>query len=162
HASMNNLQTGMRSRKDVLPGEDPALYEKQRRDAIRDLAPRNDTERKLVERHVRLEWRGQRGEAAEDARAARRIHEVAEGAAGRAAAEAERLAGELEGCPGNLRHLLRTPAGVRLILGEWSVLGDRLARHKTLLGTQRRRALALVGKHREDALRDDPIALRWL
>jgi len=51
---------------------------------------------------------------------------------------------------------------VRLLLGEWTILRDRLARHKTFLGTQRRRSLALVGRCREDALRDDPIALRWM
>jgi hypothetical protein len=117
-SSMNNCQTGMRSSKDVLPGEDGALYEQRRRNAIRDLAPRNDTERSLVDRHVRLEWRGQRGEAAEDAKAARRIHEVIEGADGREAAEAARLARDLEKCPENLRQLLRIPAGVRLMLGE--------------------------------------------
>jgi hypothetical protein len=161
-ASMNNCRTGMRSSKDVLPGEDRTLYEQRRRNAIRDLGPRNDTETALVERHVRLEWRGLRGEAAEDAKAARRIHEVIEGADQREAAEAERLARDLEKCPENLRQLLRIPAGVRLMLGEWAILRDRLARYKTLLGTQRRRALALVGRCREDALRDDPIALRWM
>jgi hypothetical protein len=161
-ASMNNCRTGMRSSKDILPGEDPALYEERRRNAIRDLAPRNDTERTLVERHVRLEWRGQRGEAAEDARAAHRIHEIVEGADGRAAADAERLARELNESPENVRQLLSGPAGVRLMLGEWAILQHRLARHNSLLGTQRRRALALLGKCRDDALHDDPIALRWV
>src|SRR5262249_29515261 len=121
-ASMNNCRTGMRSSKDILPGEDPALYEERRRNAIRDLAPRNDTERTLVERHVRLEWRGQRGEAAEDARAAHRIHEIVEGTDGRAAADAERLARELNESPENVRQLLSSPAGVRLMLGEWAIL----------------------------------------
>src|SRR5262249_11623854 len=104
-SSMNNCRSGMRSSKDVLPGEDGALYEERRRKASGDLGPRNDTERTLVGRHVRLEWRGQRGEAAEDARAARRIHAVIEGADQREAAEAERLARDLEKCPENLRQL---------------------------------------------------------
>jgi hypothetical protein len=56
--------------------------------------------------------------------------------------------------------LLRLPAGVRLMLAEWSMLRDRLKKSTSLLGTQRQRCLALLGKCREDALRDDPGALR--
>jgi hypothetical protein len=159
---MNNCQHGMRSSKDVLPGEDGALYEQRRRNAIRDLGPGNDTERVLVERHVRLEWRGQRGEAAEEAGAALKIHEVIDGAEQRAAAEVARLAANLDRCTENQRLLLRMPAGVRWMIQQWSIFGDRLVTYVSLLGTQRKRALALLGKSRQDALRDDPVALRWL
>src|SRR5262249_42200576 len=68
-ASMNNTQTGMRSRKDVLPGEDAALYEKRRAGFYRSLAPRDAMQEALVDRIARLEWRGRRGEAVEEARA---------------------------------------------------------------------------------------------
>jgi hypothetical protein len=40
----------MRSSKDVLPGEDGALYEKRRRDAHAKFAPRDATEAALVDR----------------------------------------------------------------------------------------------------------------
>jgi hypothetical protein len=152
----------MRSSKDVLPGEDPALYEQRRLGAMRDLAPRNDTEKALVERHVRLEWRGMRGEAVENARAARRIHEAEEGAENRDAAEVARLGATLTECPENRGLLLRSPAGVRFLIEQWSILHQRVKSGKSLLGSQRKRCLALLGKRREDALHDDPVASRWL
>jgi hypothetical protein len=161
-SSMNNLRFGMRSKKDVLPNENAALDEERRQGALKSLAPRNDAERRLVERFVRLEWRGERGERAEKARAALRIHNVIEGAEQREAAEVERLMSDLNKCPENLRLLLGRPAGVRALVREWKTLGDRLASGKTLLGTQRRRCLTLLGKRPLDVLRDDPIATRWV
>jgi hypothetical protein len=161
-SSMNNLRFGMRSKKDVLPNENAALYEERRQGALKSLAPRSDAERTLVLRFVRLEWRGERGERAEKARAALRIHDVIEGAEQREAAEAERLMKDLSKCPENLRLLLGRPAGLRALVREWKTLGDRLASGKTLLGTQRRRCLTFLGKRPLDVLRDDPIATRWM
>jgi hypothetical protein len=111
-SSMNNLRSGMRSKKDVLPNENVALYEERRQGALKSLAPRNDAETRLVERFVRLEWRGERGERAEQARAALRIHDVIEGAEQREAVEAERLMANLCQSPENLLLLVRQPAGV--------------------------------------------------
>jgi hypothetical protein len=160
-SSMNNLRSGMRSKKDVLPNENAALYEERRQGALKSLAPRGDAERTLVLRFVRLEWRGERGERAENARAAQRIHDVIEGAEQREAAEAERLMYDLNKCPENLRLLLRQPAGVRALVQEWSILGARLAAGKSLLATQRQRCLVLLGKRLEHVLCDDPVATRW-
>src|SRR5262249_7968449 len=77
-ASMNNYQSGMRSEKDFLPGEDAALYEQRRAAFHRDLAPRDAVQQALVDRFARLEWRGQRGAAVEEARAEIKIHDVVE------------------------------------------------------------------------------------
>jgi hypothetical protein len=161
-SSMNNLRHGMRSRKDVLPNEDGAAYQTLRADLHASLGPRDATEAALVDRMARLEWRGRRGEAAEDARATKRIHEVVEGAASRDAARVAALAADLGNCPQNIEQLLRFPAGVRYMIQEWSILRDRFAKAPNLLASDRIRALALVGKQRQDALRDDPAALRWV
>jgi hypothetical protein len=152
----------MRSEKDVLPGEDGALYEERRAAFHRVLAPRDEVQEALVDRFARLEWRGQRGEAVEEARAELKIHDAVEGAECRDAAEAARLAAHLIECPENVWQLLRMPAGVRLMIQTWSVLRADVVKHTNILGTQRQRCLALVGKRREDVLRDDPIALRWM
>jgi hypothetical protein len=161
-ASMNNCRHGMRSSKDVLPGEDEALYEQRRRDARQALKPRDAVQEALVDRFVRLEWRGERGESVEDARAARTIHEVREGAHEREAAKVDRLTGKLTECLGNRRALMRLPAGVLWLIQQWMILRDRVAASQPLLGSQRKRVLALVGKSHQDALRDDPVALRWM
>jgi hypothetical protein len=159
---MNNCRHGMRSSKDVLPGESRELYEKRRRDARQALKPRDAVQEALVERFVRLEWRGQRGETAEDARAARKIHEVIEGAQQREAAKVARLTGNLTGRLENLSALMRLPAGVLWLIQQWMILRHRVAASQPLLGSQRKRVLALVGKSHQDALRDDPVALRWM
>jgi hypothetical protein len=161
-ASMNNCQHGMRSSKDVLPWEDGALYEKRRRDARQALKPRDAVQEALVDRFVRLEWRGERGEAVEDARAARKVHEVVEGAQEREAAEVDRLTANLTDCLENLRALMRLRAGVLWLIQQFMILRDRLAASQNLLGSQRKRMLALLGKSYKDALRDDPVALRWV
>jgi hypothetical protein len=161
-SSMNNLRHGMRSRKEILPGESGAAYAKLRADLHASLGPQDATEEALVDRMARLEWRGRRGEAAEDARASKRIHEVVEGATRRDAVRVAALGADLDNCPQNVEQLLRFPAGVRYMIQEWSILRDRLAKAPSLLASQRIHALALVGKQRQDALRDDPAALRWV
>jgi hypothetical protein len=159
---MNNCHHGMRSSKDVLPGENRELYEQRRRDARQALKPRDAVQEALVDRFVRLEWRGERGEAVEDARAAGKIHEVVEGAEEREAAEVDRLTGDLAESLGNRRGLMRLPAGVLWLIQQWMILRDRVTALQPLLGSQRKRVLALVGKSHQDALRDDPVALRWM
>jgi hypothetical protein len=152
----------MRSEKDFLPGEDGALYERRRADFSRALAPSDEVQQALVDRFARLEWRGQRGEAVEEARAELKIRDVVENAERRDAAEAARLAAGLDESPENQPLLLCTPAGLRLMIQEWSTVRAEVVKYNNLLGTQRRRCLALVGKSREDALRGDPLALDWV
>jgi hypothetical protein len=161
-SSMNNCQSGMRSEKDVLPGEDGALYEQRRAGFSRALAPSDAVQQALVDRFARLEWRGQRGETVEEARAELKIRDVVENAERRDAAEAAQLAAGLDESPENQALLLCTPAGLRLMIQEWSTVRAEVVQYNNVLGTQRKRCLALVGKRREDALRGDPLALQWV
>src|SRR5262249_49458811 len=60
------------------------------------------------------------------------------------------------GCSGARRR------GAGRVRAEWLILGNRLENFLSLLGTQRKRVLDLVGKRREDVFRDDPIATKWV
>jgi hypothetical protein len=152
----------MRSTKEVLPTENRVEYEKLRAKIRAALAPADAAQEVLVDRFVRLEWRGQRGEAAETAAAQRKIHDVVDGAANRDAAFVDRLRVDLVDYPENQRELLRMPAGIQYMIDEWTIYQDRLQTFNSLLSSQRKRVLALLGKRREDVFRDDRVATRWM
>jgi hypothetical protein len=59
------------------------------------------------------------------------------------------------------RQLRRTTAGCLWCLSQYDILQNFLASHNLLLGTQRHRALHLVGKRTSDVLVGDPTAIRW-
>jgi hypothetical protein len=152
----------MRSRRTILPGENAAAYEHRLQTWQVELGAENDAQKFLVSRAVKASWMLERADGVEKATGKQRINAVVEGTDEQEADEATALAAQLDDDPSLARVLRKTPAGVRLMLAEFAILRERLRLFTSLLGTQRRRSLSLLGKRREDVLRDDPIATKWV
>jgi hypothetical protein len=152
----------MRSAKLLIPGESAELYQARLDGFMESFNPRNDAERALVERFAALDWKALRGEAIETARVTRLCNEVQEGAALREAEEVMRLAAQIEENRTAVLNLHMIPSCLRFLISEWSILRDRLQSATFLLGLQRQRLLFLLGKCREDVLRDDKVATRYM
>jgi hypothetical protein len=161
-ASMNGLVHGMRSAKTVLPGESQDDYDARLQKWTVDLKAEGDVQRYTAARAVDASWKTERGEAVHAARAARRIYQVVEQANRRDKRRAQRLLKQLPHQPSLLDQLLATPAGVRLVRGEFVILAGRLVDGMPLLRTQRHRCLCLVGKNVESFYHDDWVATCWL
>jgi hypothetical protein len=60
--SQNALKHGLLARRDVIPGEDPAEFQRHREATLAELAPAGRVETALAERIVRLTWRLERAD----------------------------------------------------------------------------------------------------
>ena len=60
--SQNALKHGLLARRDVIPGEDPAEFQRHREATLLELAPAGRVETALAERIVRLTWRLERAD----------------------------------------------------------------------------------------------------
>ena len=69
----NALKDGATARSPVIPGEDPAEFQRRLDTWIEDLKPQNDAERYLVEHAVRASWQLDRLDRAHAARLASQI-----------------------------------------------------------------------------------------
>ena len=160
---MNNLQHGMRSTQLVLPSESRPEFDKRKSDLLEVLKPRDAVESMLAERVVIRNWFRIRGERATTRRASEIVDEIVDGADDREAREVERLAALLEeGDPDAVRRLRAFPAGVAYLLQQWAIIKERLSRNENLLYTQRIRCFKLLARPALNALRDDPVATKWL
>jgi hypothetical protein len=152
----------MRSRQiALLPGESVEDYQTRLATWQEELGATNDSQRFQVARAVRASWMLERADAVEDADGQIRVNSVVENRGSAELEEALALAARLDQDLTAARLLRRTPAGTRLVLAEWAVLRDHLVVFMGFLPTQMKRTLSLLGKRREDVLRDDPIALKW-
>jgi hypothetical protein len=70
------LKYGVYSATGLLPGENPAAFEKLRRDLIAEFRPEGPAENDVVETIARLTWRKQNLETLRIAEAVRKRHEV--------------------------------------------------------------------------------------
>jgi hypothetical protein len=162
NASMNNCKHGMFSTKEVLPCESQAEYDERKAALTAVLKPRDAVEEILVDHVFTSDWLVRRGRRAANARAARAVNRVVEGADRIAAKKVERLAAKIDQGPDAVRRLREFPAGVAYLRHQWWFLHELLANGMGLLATQRCRCLSLLGKTREDVLRDDMDAARWV
>ncbi|MEA2633212.1 MAG: hypothetical protein QOE66_3431 [Chloroflexota bacterium] len=158
----NGLRHGMRARTTVLPGEDPVGYERRLAALLERHDPQDQATRFEVEWAAKAAWKMERGEVVEAALAVKAIHDACRGNGDPQADEVERLGAELAAQPAStLRQLRKTPAGCLFCLAQYEILRNHLDSHAGLLGTQRHRALQLVGKRMTDVLAGDPLAIRW-
>jgi hypothetical protein len=84
---------------------------------------------------------------------------------GRADQEARRvdvLAAQLEERPDALRELRSFPMGMAYLWEQWSIIDNDLSQGLALLASTRRLCFSLLGTNREQVLRGDPVATRWL
>jgi hypothetical protein len=152
----------MRARTLVLPGEDPVGYERRLAALLERHDPQDQATRFEVEWAAKAAWKMERGEVVEAALAVKAIHDACRGNGDPQADEVERLGAELAAQPAStLRQLRKTPAGCLFCLAQYEILRNHLDSHAGLLGTQRHRALQLVGKRMTDVLAGDPLAIRW-
>ncbi len=158
----NNLIHGMRSSQMILPGESPEELAELREEIHDAVQPRDGVEKLLAERVVRHAWFVRRGEGVRDDRATEKIYDTVERAADDEARAVEVLAARLEEGPEALRQLRTFPSGVAYLQDQWSIIQESLSQRLPLLASQRQRCLSLVGKKREDVLRGDRLATRWL
>jgi hypothetical protein len=158
----NGVVHGMRTTTIVLPGEDGARYQRLYAALVQRHDPQDQASLFEVERAAGAAWKMLRGEAVEAALATRAINDVQQGSGDQQAEDAERLGAELASDPSRVsRQLRRTPAGCTWSLSQLEILQTHLASHKGLFGSQRHRALHLVGKRMGDVLAGDPVAVRW-
>ena len=158
----NGLTTGMRACTPVLPGEDQDRYDRRLAAFIARHDPQDEASLFEVQWAARAAWKMERGEVVEAALAAKAINVAGQAHGDPHLDEVERLATELADEPaGTLRQLRKTPAGCLFCLEQYEILQTHLATHAGLLGTQRHRALHLVGKRMTDVLAGDPLARRW-
>src|SRR5438874_9512950 len=133
----NGLTHGMRARTLVLPGEDPARYERRLAALLQRHDPQDDASRFEVEWAAKAAWKMERGEAVEAALAAQAIHDACQGNGALQADEVERLGAALAAAPARtLRQLRTTPTGCLWLLAQYEILETHLAAHAGLLGTQ--------------------------
>ena len=158
----NNLQHGLFSTQAVLPSECPVERQKLA-DSIRAAAqPGDGVQELLTERIIDTAWLVRRGQRAQEARAAKKINALVEGSGDEEARRVETLAAVLDESRDAFRQLRTFPSGVAYLREQWSILLEGLSLGVPLLATQRRRCLSLIGKTREDVLRSDRQATKWL
>jgi hypothetical protein len=157
----NAVSHGLRA-EHVLPGESQAAYKERLEQWMEDFAPANSAQRFLVQRAVDLSVKIERGDVVEEALALELILEAQNMADG-GLEEVEKLAAELpETRAAALCKLRKTSAGCLWQLEKWRVLRQRLETHKRFCLTERTLVLQLQGKRPVDALRSDPVAVKWL
>jgi hypothetical protein len=153
----------MRATTAVLPGENQEQYDQRMAQWMQDYAPEDDAQRFLVGRLVNLSWKLERGDAVEEALALDLIDEAEEAAEARRQEEVARLAEKLPTqWAATARALRTTSAGCRWLLAEFEKLREHIAAHHCLYAHQRLRLLHMLGKERLDAVRADPVAVRWI
>jgi hypothetical protein len=130
---------------------------------MRNYAPENDAQRFLVGRLVNLSWKLERGDAVEEALALDLIDEAEEAAEARRQEEVARLAEKLpKEWAATARALRTTSAGCHWLLAEFEKLREHIAAHHCLYAHQRLWLLNMLGKEGLDAVRADPVAVRWI
>jgi hypothetical protein len=146
----------------VLPGESQEAYDCRLEKWMGELAPANDVQRFQVQRAVDLSFKLERGDAVEEALGLENIR-AAENAGTAVEEEIRTLTEKLLERPGvALSELRQTSGGCRWLLSQWIILRQRLMANQRLYGTERTRVMKLVGKGRDDVLRNDPLAIQWL
>jgi hypothetical protein len=106
----NNLKHGLRAEEVVLPGEDPAAFEAERRAWTDDWKPRSHTRAVLVERAAVASWRLRRAARAESALRARLADDAGRAFDSEAQLRVERAGDRLEDDPKAALSLLEATA----------------------------------------------------
>src|SRR5947209_8537378 len=123
----NGLVHGLRAEELVLPGEDPAAFEAERRAWIDDWRPRSHTRAVLVERAAVASWRLRRATRSEAACRRQRGEEAERNYEIDRRAKVERAIDRFEDDPGAAVVLLRThAAGIDRLLASWGGLAEAL------------------------------------
>ena len=160
-ASMNHCLHGMRSTKDLIPGESAEERQQLRDQIYQAVAPRDGVEELLAERIFDSAWHVRRGQRARNSKASKTVNALIEGGADREARRVDVLAAQLEERPEALRELRTFPLGVAYLWEQWSLIDEYLSQDTPLLASTRSLCFSLLGKKREQVLRGDPVATRW-
>ena len=160
-ASMNHCIHGMRSTKDLIPGESAEERQQLRDQIYQAVAPRDGVEALLAERIFDSAWHVRRGQRARNSKASKTVNALIEGGADREARRVDVLAAQLEERPEALRELRTFPLGVAYLWEQWSLIDGYLSQDTPLLASTRSLCFSLLGKNSEQVLRGDPVATRW-
>ena len=124
----NGLKHGLRAEQVVLPGEDPAEFEAERRGWLDDWRPQSHTRAVLVERAAVASWRLRRAVRSEAAFYARLADDAGRAFDAEVAARVERAIDRFEDEPRAALTLLEShAAGLDRLLVSWGGLVEALA-----------------------------------
>ena len=166
-SSQNNLRHGMRSRQLLIAGESQTERDTLKSQLFATIDPQSPVERILVNRVFEREWYRRRGIRATEDRTSKTMEAIVQGADDQPTTQ-EIVIGWPGRCGPRSRHAApatstRFLPGVGLLLQEqWTIIQSRMAQDRNLLGTQRRRCFLLSGTDPLDALRDHPVATKFL
>jgi hypothetical protein len=169
---MNALKHGMTSRRDVVPGENPAELEGRFEEWFVTLVPKNPVERHLVETAVKASWKVERAERFLAARAASQFEAAPDRqrdeilglcaklfhspqaptelyGVGRYDQSQPRISwspdGEADDPAQLVSRITATAVGCEILLGEWRTLRSRLEPGHVWLSPDKFRAVRLLG-----------------
>jgi hypothetical protein len=189
-SKFNALKHGLRAKTLVLPGEDPAEYERRLGDWMETLRPSDPVQEYMVRRAVHFSWLSDRLDRTEVAflvavtaepvaeqerritRLGADLFEVSSAMAtlypdwseglDRTGGSARTPEGGWKTIAQTSRELEATSAGCTWMLARWAELLRRLEQGQSWRSTDRLRAVRLLGKRPTDAADDDRVTLIYL